>query len=123
MPEDGDAAGAPRSKPTPSSATSTRTAAGWKARATTTVAARAWARTATTIDECRQIVEAQRKSGEVYMMMETVVYSREFLFIKELYERASSGRIQFMRGSHQQDMDGWPGYWEGFPRCTTRRTS
>ena len=20
-----------------------------------------------------------------------------------------------MRGSHQQDMEGWPGYWEGFP--------
>ena len=24
-------------------------------------------------------------------------------------------RIQFLRGSHQQDMEGWPGYWEGFP--------
>ena len=70
---------------------------------------------ATTIDECRQIVEAQRKSGKVYMMMETVVYSREYLFAKELYDRGELGRIQFMRGSHQQDMDGWPGYWEGFP--------
>src|SRR6266699_6763601 len=29
------------------------------------------------IDECRQIVELQRKAGRVYMMMETVVYSRE----------------------------------------------
>src|SRR6188472_1857782 len=38
---------------------------------------------ATTIDECRQIVELQRKSGKVYMMMETVVYSREYLFVKE----------------------------------------
>jgi hypothetical protein len=25
------------------------------------------------------------------------------------------GRIQFMRGSHQQEMAGWPGYWEGLP--------
>src|SRR3954454_10414084 len=32
---------------------------------------------ATTIDECRQIVEARRASGKTYMMMETVVYSRE----------------------------------------------
>ena len=70
---------------------------------------------ATTIDECRQIVEWQRKSGKVYMMMETVVYSREYLFVKELYDKGELGRIQFMRGSHQQDMDGWPGYWEGFP--------
>src|SRR3954467_12835384 len=70
---------------------------------------------ATTVDECRQIVELQRKSGKVYMMMETVVYSREYLFARELYENGELGRIQFLRGSHQQDMEGWPGYWEGFP--------
>ena len=70
---------------------------------------------ATTIDECKQIVELQRKSGKVYMMMETVVYSREYLFVKELYDKGELGRIQFLRGSHQQDMEGWPGYWEGFP--------
>jgi predicted dehydrogenase len=70
---------------------------------------------ATTIDECKQIVEGQRKSGKVYMMMETVVYSREYLFVKELYDKGELGRIQFLRGSHQQDMEGWPGYWEGFP--------
>ena len=68
---------------------------------------------ATTVDECRQIVEGQRRSGKVYMMMETVVYSREYLFVKELYDRGELGRIQFLRGSHQQDMEGWPGYWEG----------
>jgi predicted dehydrogenase len=70
---------------------------------------------ATTIDECRALVEAQRASGTVYMMMETVVYSREYLFVKERYDRGDLGRIQFLRGSHQQDMEGWPGYWEGFP--------
>jgi len=69
----------------------------------------------TTVDECRQIVEAQRATGKVYMMMETVVYSREYLFVKSLYEKGELGRIQFLRGSHQQDMEGWPGYWEGFP--------
>jgi predicted dehydrogenase len=70
---------------------------------------------ATTVDECRQIVEEQRRSGTVYMMMETVVYSREYLFVKELYDKGELGRVQFLRGSHQQDMEGWPGYWEGFP--------
>jgi predicted dehydrogenase len=70
---------------------------------------------ATSIDECRQLVEAQRASGRVYMMMETVVYSREYLFVKELYDKGELGRIQFLRGSHQQDMEGWPGYWEGLP--------
>ncbi|HEX8358359.1 MAG TPA: Gfo/Idh/MocA family oxidoreductase, partial [Segetibacter sp.] len=34
---------------------------------------------ATTVEECRQIVEAVKETGKTYMMMETVVYSREFL--------------------------------------------
>ncbi|HZL35197.1 MAG TPA: Gfo/Idh/MocA family oxidoreductase [Tepidisphaeraceae bacterium] len=70
---------------------------------------------ATSIDECRQIVELQRKTGKVYMMMETVVYSREYLFVKEMYDKGELGRIQFLRGSHQQDMEGWPSYWPGLP--------
>jgi predicted dehydrogenase len=32
-----------------------------------------------------------------------------------MHDKGELGRIQFLRGSHQQDMDGWPGYWEGFP--------
>lgn len=70
---------------------------------------------ATSVEECKQLVEAQRKSGTVYMMMETVVYSREYLFARELYDKGELGRIQFLRGSHQQDMDGWPDYWPGLP--------
>jgi predicted dehydrogenase len=69
----------------------------------------------TSIDECRQIVLAQRASSKIYMMMETVVYSREYLFVKELYDKGELGRLQFLRGSHQQDMDGWPDYWPGLP--------
>lgn len=67
---------------------------------------------ATTIDECRQIVEKVRQTGLRYMMAETVVYSREFLFIKDLYEKGDLGRIQYLQASHPQDMEGWPRYWE-----------
>jgi predicted dehydrogenase len=70
---------------------------------------------ATTVEECRQIVEAVKETGLTYMMMETVIYSREFLFVKELYEKGHLGKIQFLRASHQQEMAGWPGYWEGLP--------
>jgi len=49
------------------------------------------------------------------MMMETAIYGREFLFVRELRDSGKLGRIQFMRGSHQQEMAGWPGYWEGLP--------
>jgi len=40
---------------------------------------------ATTVEECRLICEAVQKSGKTYMMMETVVYSREYLFVKEMF--------------------------------------
>lgn len=67
---------------------------------------------ATTIEECEQICQLVAETGLKYMMAETVVYSREFLFIKELYEKGELGKIQFMKASHPQDMDGWPDYWE-----------
>src|SRR5690606_3063642 len=46
---------------------------------------------------------------------ETVVYSREFLHVRELVNNGTIGRIQFLRGAHHQEMAGWPGYWEGLP--------
>jgi predicted dehydrogenase len=67
---------------------------------------------ATTIDECRQIVEKVKQTGLKYMMAETVVYSREFLFIKEMYDKGELGKIQHLAASHPQDMDGWPDYWQ-----------
>ena len=70
---------------------------------------------ATTVAECQAIVKACRESGKKYMMMETVVYSREFLFVKELYSTGELGKVQFLKASHQQDMDGWPDYWPGLP--------
>lgn len=70
---------------------------------------------ATTVEECQNIIEAQQASGKVYMMMETAVYTREFLYVKELRDSGQLGRLQFLRGAHQQEMAGWPGYWEGLP--------
>jgi len=70
---------------------------------------------ATSIDECRQIVALTRETGLRYIMMETVVYAREFLYVKELYEKGELGKLQFLQASHHQDMDGWPDYWPGLP--------
>lgn len=70
---------------------------------------------ATSVEDCKQIVELVKETGLTYMMMETVVYAREFLFMKELYEKGELGKIQFLKASHQQDMDGWPNYWPGLP--------
>lgn len=67
---------------------------------------------ARTIAECEQLCELVQSTGLKYMMAETVVYSREFLFVKELYEKGELGKIQYLAASHPQDMDGWPDYWK-----------
>ncbi|MDA7915930.1 Gfo/Idh/MocA family oxidoreductase [Verrucomicrobia bacterium] len=70
---------------------------------------------ATTLEECKQIVELTESTGLKYMMMETVVYAREFLYMKQLHDEGKLGKLQFIKASHQQDMDGWPNYWPGLP--------
>lgn len=47
------------------------------------------------------------------MMMETTVYSREFLYVKDMLDSGELGKIQFLRAVHHQEMAGWLGYWEG----------
>src|SRR5437016_9155142 len=42
---------------------------------------------ATTVEECKQICELVKKTGLKYMMAETVVYSREFLYIRDLFRK------------------------------------
>lgn len=70
---------------------------------------------ATSLADCLRIVEAQQASGKNYMLMETAVFTREFLYAKHLRDSGELGRIQFLKGAHHQDMSGWPGYWEGLP--------
>ncbi|HTO29488.1 MAG TPA: Gfo/Idh/MocA family oxidoreductase, partial [Devosia sp.] len=67
---------------------------------------------ATTIQEAREIVSLVRETGLKYMMAETVVYSREYLFIKGMYDKGELGKIQYLQASHLQDMEGWPDYWK-----------
>jgi predicted dehydrogenase len=67
---------------------------------------------ATSLDEAKEIVGLVRETGLKYMMAETVVYSREYLFIKELYDKGELGKIQYLQASHPQDMEGWPDYWK-----------
>jgi predicted dehydrogenase len=72
---------------------------------------------AMTKEDCIAIVEAKRRVKKVYMMMETALYTREFLYGLDLAKTGQLGDIQFVRGSHIQDMsmDGWDEYWKGYP--------
>lgn len=71
---------------------------------------------ATNLDGLRQLVAAERESGRVTMMMETGVYTREFLFARDLHERGEFGRLTFLRGAYYQDLEGsYPHYWRSVP--------
>ena len=70
---------------------------------------------ATTLEEIFAIVEAQKRTGLNYMMMETAAYTYHCLYVQELIKNNEIGRIQFLRGAHYQDMTGWPSYWMGLP--------
>ncbi|MBQ3591622.1 MAG: Gfo/Idh/MocA family oxidoreductase [Clostridia bacterium] len=70
---------------------------------------------ATSLEDIRRIVEAKRKSGKNYMMMETTLYTYQFFYASEMLKNGEFGRIQFFRGSHYQDMKFWPSYWMGLP--------
>lgn len=72
---------------------------------------------ATSVEDCIKIADVRKKSNKTYMMMETAVFSREFFYVKDIIESQKLGKIQFLRGSHQQNMNlpGWPEYWYGFP--------
>ena len=65
--------------------------------------------------ELAGIVAARRAAGTTYMMMETAVYTREFLWARDLVTSGALGRISYARGTHFQDMTGWPPYWRGLP--------
>ncbi len=67
------------------------------------------------VEDCKEIVKLRRKVGTNYMMMETAAYTREFLYVKSLKDSGKLGKIQFLRGSHMQDMEEWGPPWPGWP--------
>lgn len=70
---------------------------------------------ATSTAELKAIVAAVASSQKRYMMMETTVYDRAFLWVQEELRKGTFGDIQLLRGAHYQDMENWPAYWAGLP--------
>lgn len=67
------------------------------------------------LEELQQIVDATRKSGKNYMMLETNLYGSSYMKAKMMKDNGEFGKIQYMRGVHYQPMEYWPGYWMGLP--------
>ena len=71
---------------------------------------------ATDLDDLRKIVDAEKRSRKNYMMMETGVYTREFLYAQQMIETGELGNITFLRGTYYQDLSGdRPDYWRAQP--------
>ncbi len=66
-------------------------------------------------EDLRAIVAAQRRTGRNYMMMETAIYTREFLHVQQLHAEGALGTLTFLRGAHIQNIEGLPDYWKGYP--------
>ncbi|MGD0094391.1 MAG: Gfo/Idh/MocA family oxidoreductase [Planctomycetota bacterium] len=68
-----------------------------------------------TLEELRSVAAAQKGARVNYMMMETGIYHHVYLYAKELYRNGALGRIQLLRGTHSQDLEGLGDVWMGFP--------
>ena len=70
---------------------------------------------AISLEGIQRITDAKRKSGKNYMMMETTLYTYQYFYVQQMLKEGKFGKVQFMRGSHYQDMLNWPDYWMGLP--------
>lgn len=70
---------------------------------------------ALSFEDIAQIVAARARAGTSYMMMETAVYTREYLFVEELVRSGALGVVNYAKGTHHQDMTNWPAYWMELP--------
>src|SRR5258708_29393083 len=59
---------------------------------------------ATSVEDCRAIVNAANAARKNYMMMETAIYTREFLYVRELRDSGKPGPLPFMPRAHPQEM-------------------
>lgn len=73
---------------------------------------------ATSLEGIARIMAAQESSGTNYMMMETMVFGREFFYVRDLHRQGKLGPLTYLRGFHLQDLDGYPRYWYGYPPMT-----
>jgi len=72
--------------------------------------------TATDLDGLQRVIAAEWQSGKNYMMMETAVYTREFLFAQDLVAKGELGALTFLRGTYFQDLEGaYPLSWRSVP--------
>jgi predicted dehydrogenase len=67
---------------------------------------------ATSLEDLDKVIAAADASGKVYMMMETMVYTREFFYARDI----EFGPITFLQADYYQDLEAPYGdYWRYVP--------
>jgi len=69
----------------------------------------------TTIDGLQRVVDAVKKSGRNYAMMETAIFTRNFLYAKDMLDTGKMGEVQFLKSEYYQDVEGLQDHWIGYP--------
>ncbi len=63
---------------------------------------------ASRVDECQEIVELVKKTGQIYMMGETCIYYPSSMFCKELYEAGEFGKFVYGEAQYYHDVTHFP---------------
>src|SRR5690606_31265306 len=69
----------------------------------------------TTIEELQRVVDAVKTSGKNYAMMETAIFTRNFLYAQNMIDTGEMGDVQFLKSEYYQDVEGLQDHWLGYP--------
>lgn len=69
----------------------------------------------TTIEDLQRVVNAVKESGKNYAMMETTIFTRNFLYAKNMLDTGVMGDVQFLKSEYYQDVEGLQDHWIGYP--------
>ena len=63
---------------------------------------------AITVEDCRRIIEAVKRTGQIYMMGETCIYYPSAMYCKEAFERGDFGKFVYAESQYYHDLSHFP---------------
>ena len=63
---------------------------------------------AITVEDCKRIIDAVKRTGQIYMMGETCVYYPSAMYCKEAFERGDFGDFVYAESQYYHDLSHFP---------------
>ena len=63
---------------------------------------------AISVEDCRHIIEAVERTGQIYMMGETCIYYPSSMYCKEAFERGDFGHFVYAESQYYHDLSHFP---------------